>query len=162
MHELSLHHCADVHFQRSVHHIAVDPRLRLQFQIIVGGHGAADGALITTCDTWTSPSILACSLRTSVAGWLSTVATLPCTAPSIRRPPEKVTSPSTVVPAPIKLSIRFCGGDFLRSNMGPPTKDSSSASLSASLGRARRRGPAGFSAELRWARGTFPQPADNT
>src|SRR3954471_1373719 len=31
------------------------------------------------------------------------------TSPSTRRPPEKLTLPSIRVPAPIRLSIRFCG-----------------------------------------------------
>src|SRR4051812_41594173 len=31
------------------------------------------------------------------------------TSPSTRRPPEKLTFPSMRVPAPIRLSIRFCG-----------------------------------------------------
>jgi hypothetical protein len=41
---------------------------------------------------------------------LSTFDTFACTMPSIRSPPEKTRSPSTVVPAPIRLSSRFCVG----------------------------------------------------
>src|SRR5271154_808042 len=61
------------------------------------------------CDTRTSPSMRACSDSTSVPGLSSAANTLPRTWPSIRKPPVKVILPSTVVPAPIRLSIRFCG-----------------------------------------------------
>src|SRR4029453_16503501 len=42
----------------------------------------------------------------------------------MRSPPLKLTLPSTIVPAPIRLSMRFCGGVcFFRSNMGSSLGD---------------------------------------
>src|SRR5260370_18463270 len=43
--QLTLDDRADVHFQRSVQHISMDPRLGLQFQVVVGGHRAVRAAI---------------------------------------------------------------------------------------------------------------------
>src|SRR5450830_1682826 len=48
--------------------------------------------------------------------------TLPLISPSTRRPPEKVRLPSILVPAPIRLSMRFCGLFAFLRNMDYPLK----------------------------------------
>ena len=98
-----------LHFEPAVADVADDARFRLQLQVVVGVTGPLTLPLTTTCDTVTSPSTRACSLMTSVPGSPPAVVTLPCTWPSMRSPPVNDTSPRTTVPAPIRLSIRFCG-----------------------------------------------------
>jgi hypothetical protein len=75
-----------MHLQRAVRDVADDLRLGLQLQEVVGVIGPLTVPLITTCDTLISPSILACSLTTSVPSrrWPWHVA---LHDPSTRKPP---------------------------------------------------------------------------
>src|SRR5690554_1380857 len=67
--------------------------------------GPVTTPLMTTCDTEIAPSILPFSLNTKVLGDSDSV-TLPRTLPSTRKPPEKWMSPSILVSAPTKVSMR--------------------------------------------------------
>jgi hypothetical protein len=117
----SLDDLPPVHLERPVLDIADDLRFCLQFKEVVCGNRTINRPLTTTCDTLIAPSTRACSLTTKVPASPLAVVTLPCTTPSMRRPPVKLTSPLTVVPAPIRQSMRFCGGAcFFRSNMVSP------------------------------------------
>src|SRR5438309_8796576 len=54
----------------------------------------------------TSPSMVPCSLMTRIPLFSPSLhRTAPRTTPSTRRPPEKLKSPVTVVPVPIRLPI---------------------------------------------------------
>ena len=119
--------------------------------------------LITTCETRISPSTRACSLTTSVPGSPLAAITLPRTWPSMRKPPVNVTSPWTTVPAPIRLSMRFCGDVLLTLPHGGSSGEiQTPGGARVGLARFERARGHAIAPGRRAKRERRPQPADNT
>jgi hypothetical protein len=85
--QLSRHQGAAVHFQQAVMDIPMYAAFRLQFKQFRRTDRPGDIPLTTRLAQRTSPSMRACSETIRTLSASSPAITLPCTSPSMRRPP---------------------------------------------------------------------------
>jgi hypothetical protein len=88
--ELAFDNSTKMHFQPIIDNVSGNSCLRLQFQKLRRCDRSRIEPLITACVTVTAPSILACSLSTSVLDSSPSARTLPITSPSTLKAATKI------------------------------------------------------------------------